>query len=543
MTGKRRFTAIFITVIFLLSTCFAASFSYATGDNQQKEQTKKTQETKQNQKSENGQKKETKSRETKKSDTKKTAAKKSAVVKDTSWFDYENPQKSYKITTEAQLMGLASLVNEEQQDSWKPTRVENFQGVTFTLTKDIELTQEWTPIGINSAAYFAGSFDGNGHTISNLCIDNTAGNCGLFGYLTGEVRNLTVEGTITSLDGNCGGVAGQISESGRIINCTSDVKINAKHKTGGITGYNDGGMIEGCINKGTVSGTYKVGGIAGENWGGKITASGNHGKIKSSRRGVATYGTGGIAGRSVSAEAEISECYNIGEIVSNTEATGGVAGYMNAKGTTVKDCYNTGKIQISQESDSKNIVKTYAGGITGIAGVNGVVIRNCYNAGEIKGADVTGGIIGRYINATDKETEKYIRNNYYLNEYFNSGIGVVEDKNDPNLEDAASGVSKGSLSSLSSSLSVSYMKGSISYGNGGYPALKWQEPVTEEEKVYLSGISKQTQKKLDEYLVKNAGKVQYGQSVLDFFTPDNVTNDAMILYMEAQENEEERAQE
>jgi len=519
MTGKRRFIAVFLTVVFLLSTCFAASFSYATGDNDNKQQTKKTQE------------------------QKKTTASKSSVVKDTSWFDHNDPQKSYKITTEAQLIGLASLVNEEQQDNWKPTRVENFQGVTFTLTKDIELTQEWTPIGINSAAYFAGTFDGNGHTISNLNIDNSAGNCGLFGYLSGEVRNLTVKGKIISLDGNCGGIAGQISETGRIINCISDVKIEAKQKTGGIAGYNDGGMIEGCINKGNVSGTYKVGGVVGENWGGKITACGNHGKIKSSKRGVATYGTGGIAGRSVSAEAEISECYNLGNIVSNTEATGGVTGYMNAKGTTVKDCYNTGEILVSQESDKKNIVKTYAGGITGIAGVNGVVIRNCYSAGEIKGADVTGGIIGRYINATDEETEKYIRNNYYLNEYFKSGIGAVDDRKDPNLEDTASGISKGSLNSLSSSLSVSYMKGSVSYGNGGYPALKWQTPVSEEEKVYMTGISKETQKKLDEYLVKNAGKAQYGQAILDFFAPDNVTNDAMILYMEAQENEEERTQE
>lgn len=527
MTAKKRLKTIIITALFIMSTCFtmSSSYSYAVKDNNQAEKNTK------------------KAEQEHKEEKLKPAVGKSTVTKDTSWFDYKNPQTSYKITTEAQLIGLASLVNEEQQDNWKPTRIENFQGVTFTLTKDIELTQEWVSIGSNSASYFAGTFDGNGHTISNMVIDNTAGNCGFFGYLVGEVKNLNVEGAITSQDGNCGGIAGQVSESGRIINCNSNVAIDAKHKTGGITGYNDGGRIEGCINKGTVTGTYKVGGITGENWGGKIIACGNMGDVNSTKRGVATYGTGGIAGRSVSAEAEIAECYNIGNIASDTEATGGVIGYMNAQGSTVKDCYSTGNIIIVQKAAGKNLVKSYAGGIAGIVGVNGVVIRNCYNAGNITGADVSGGIIGRYLNDTDEETEKYIRNNYYLNEYFDSGAGYLQNKKDPNWEDAAEGISKGSMNSLSSSLSVSYMKGAVSYGNGGYPALKWQKPITEEEKVYLSGIPKETQQKLDEYLVKNAGKEQYGQVILDLFAPDNVTNDAMILYMEAQENEKEKAEE
>lgn len=79
---------------------------------------------------------------------------------DTSWFDYKNPKKQYQITSEEQLMGLASLVNEEQASRWKPTRTETFEGVTFKLTKDIKLTGEWTPIGMSESICFAGSFDG-----------------------------------------------------------------------------------------------------------------------------------------------------------------------------------------------------------------------------------------------------------------------------------------------------------------------------------------------------------------------------------------------
>ncbi|MEI3502881.1 MAG: GLUG motif-containing protein [Anaerovoracaceae bacterium] len=82
---------------------------------------------------------------------------------------------------------------------------------------------------------------------------------------------------------------------------------------------------------------------------------------------MATYGTGGVTGRSVSASAEISESYNSGTVNSNTEATGGVVGYANAGGSSVKSCYNTGSIiitggktdkKVASKSGTKNSAKT-----------------------------------------------------------------------------------------------------------------------------------------------------------------------------------------
>ena len=79
------------------------------------------------------------------------------------------------------------------------------------LTDDIKLTtSEWTPIGSGSASYFAGVFDGNGHTISDLKVDSASGLAGFFGCLKGEVRDLTVEGTVKSGDSSCGGIVGQL---------------------------------------------------------------------------------------------------------------------------------------------------------------------------------------------------------------------------------------------------------------------------------------------------------------------------------------------
>lgn len=507
MIAMKRLTILSLTIAFAMSTLAAAPVSFAAKNTDD--------------------------------DALKVAA--SYTEKDTSWFDYEAPKDTYEISTEAQLLGLASLVNENQVDKWKPTRIENFDGVTFVLTKDIKLMGSWTPIGTGSASYFAGIFDGNGHTISNLDIDSSSGPAGLFGYLVGEVKNLNVSGKIKSGDGSCGGIAGQLAPDAKITGCTVDVSVSGKDKTGGIAGYSDGGIVESCINSGNISGTYKVGGIVGENWGGSIIQCGNHGEIKSSKRGVATYGTGGVAGRSVSAESEIVRSYNYGIILSDTEATGGIVGYTNAEGATVKDSYNSAEIRIVSKNTEEQISKAYAGGVIGIVGTDGVIVSGCYNTGEILNADVFGGVIGRYINDSDNYVKGnvYIKNNYYLSNQFKSGIGYMDNERDKTASKAAMGVSTGSLSNLSSSLSVEYKNDTGVYGNGGYPVLVWQEPISEDEKVYIAYISREIQQSLDEYLMKASKSSQYGQNLVNFFTPANYMNDAMLLYNDAKEKHEQ----
>lgn len=450
-----------------------------------------------------------------------------ALTKDTSWFDYENPKKSYKITTAAQLVGFASLVNENQVESWKPTRLENFEGVTFILMNDIELTQPWIPIGTGTASSFAGTFDGNGHTISGIKIVSNVGYAGFFGYLKGQVKNLTVEGAIVSGDGNCGGIAGQLESTGKIINCISHIDIKAKDKTGGIVGYNDGGTIEGSVNRGNISGTYKVGGVVGENWAGNITQCGNKGNVKSSQRGVATYGTGGVAGRSVSAESIISESYNTGEITSNTEATGGVVGYTNAYGASITSCYSNGEILI--KGNQKEVVPSWAGGIVGIVGSKGIKIQNCYAAKGVTGADIVGGVIGRYINDPNDITESLISKNYYVSNCYDMGIGQSEDNK--HTGEAAMSVSSGSLNKMANTLGAAYINDtSGQYGNLGYPVLKWQEPLSEEEKEYLTSISKDIQIKLDKYLIESTSKDGIGSVILSILDPNSFISNAAAQY-------------
>ena len=67
-----------------------------------------------------------------------------------------------------------------------------------------------------------------------------------------------------------------------------------------------------------------------------------------------------------------------------------------------------------------------------------------------------------------------------------------------------------------------------------------RQPLSDDEKTYLENISVAKQRALDKYLAKNAGSSQYGQMIINFFTPANYTNDAMILYNDAKDKHEEK---
>lgn len=59
----------------------------------------------------------------------------------------------------------------------------------------------------------------------------------------------------------------------------------------------------------------------------------------------------------------------------------------------------------------------------------------------------------------------------------------------------------------------------------------------------MTGVPQEIQNNLDQYLIKTAGVVPYGHKLLDFFSPDNVTTNAFIFYMEAQDKLNEKEQE
>lgn len=236
-------------------------------------------------------------------------------------------QKIFSISTESELNKIAE---------WTSGYSNNFDGITLVLEKDIALscnkddkTTHFTPIGINSS--FEGTFDGNGHKISNLYVDR-AGRAGLFASVYGaSIKNLTVEGTVvgSSYAGSdstgVGGIVGYSFYQILIENCVSNVNVSSSCKnTGGICGFvNDvDSVIRNCVNIGEVkSDSDKTGGI-----------SGNPGIVYNCANFGAVSGISNVAGIAGYAEKDVSLCYNAGAI-SASDGVSSAAAIANVAGT------------------------------------------------------------------------------------------------------------------------------------------------------------------------------------------------------------------
>ena len=192
----------------------------------------------------------------------------------------------------------------------------------------------WTPIGTRDNPY-TGTFDGAGHTISNLQLTSPdeVYYTGLFSHVgeLGTIENCHVKGTITFSSSNyVGGIAGD--NKGTIRTCSSSVTVSGKYSVGGIAGFNDG-MIQACSSSATVSGAGNVGGIAGYSSGGSIQACSSSATVSGSDK------VGGIVGVQDGRGTMLS-CYATGKITGTTNV-GAVAG-QNYGHSTITACYWSG---------------------------------------------------------------------------------------------------------------------------------------------------------------------------------------------------------
>ena len=108
---------------------------------------------------------------------------------------YNEETKTYSITDGSELAWLAAAVNGTLPAETKATVAgDSFAGKTFVLTNDVNLGDaEWTPIG--GTKHFEGTFDGQGHVISNMRITKGVNGAGLFRSIAGNVtiKNVTIE--------------------------------------------------------------------------------------------------------------------------------------------------------------------------------------------------------------------------------------------------------------------------------------------------------------------------------------------------------------
>lgn len=319
-------------------------------------------------------------------------------------------------------------------------------GVYYKQTADIPLSSWTTAIGNTSSYAFSANYNGGGHSITNLTLNETdEASYGLFGYAGGgnTIKNITVDGSIkSSYKAGYDGIAGLVGESTAALTierCTTNVSIidvatgNLSYMTGhaGILGCASGATtIRYCKNTGDViegTGHYirgmAYGGILGinNNASTSIEHCDNTGNILQERTNNTNvnYGKiGGICGQTM-VNINISNCTNSGTIrnTGNSSSSGSAGGILGAvyeqiandggstartiSNITVSNCTNTGDVSLTANTAG------YSGGIIGVVGsvatnscaslVVTVTVSDCiHQNANVSSVYRAGGIVGLF---------------------------------------------------------------------------------------------------------------------------------------------------
>jgi len=168
----------------------------------------------------------------------------------------------------------------------------------------------WTPIGDSSSDIFKGNFDGLGHVVDNLTINNSHLNtAGLFGYTSGAtIKNIGLTNVNISASGEIGGLVGQAYTS-KIKNVFVEGAITGatNRNIGGLVGHSFNSNIDNSYAKADIvisnnSGTNQsVGGLVGDNYhaDSKIKNSYSSGTITLNTNSNSTASIGGLAGKNI----------------------------------------------------------------------------------------------------------------------------------------------------------------------------------------------------------------------------------------------------
>jgi hypothetical protein len=228
----------------------------------------------------------------------------------------------------------------------------------------------WKPSADKQLTPFAGTLDGEGHAIRNLCIESNSGQgLGLFAMLGAYARvsNLRLEGfRITVDESRCVGLLAGVN-SGWVTHCHAEgciVYRGASYEVGGLVGRNSGhlAILRGCTTSCTLDGrnltvgkSGNLGGLAGTNEG-IVSNCVAQGLVSGSRI------VGGLIG------------YN-SDLVVDSFATGPVRGGAAVGGLvgwgsgSICSCYSVGQVELNREYlGSPTSIES--GAVGGLVGVN-----------------------------------------------------------------------------------------------------------------------------------------------------------------------------
>ena len=284
----------------------------------------------------------------------------------------------YKIANAADLKAFRDKVNNGST------------GACAVLTADITLdkSEKWTPIGTTRSKY-AGTFDGDGHTISGINVNESSStDAGLFGDTAQSntapvIKNLTIADSSIVTAGYAGAFAGW--GGGVFENCHTEANVTVQGKkfAGGIIGDYKGTGITAelsmtqCSNRATVKEVGGFGGFAGGLIGQaehplKLENSFNAGSVSSKPSNQKPY-VGGLVGKTALA-ATLTNVYNVGNVsVSMENNVAGLIGQA-VKNLTITNAYQHSTVTAVSGSTGSAIVANASSGAT---------LKNVYKTGDL----------------------------------------------------------------------------------------------------------------------------------------------------------------
>ncbi len=364
----------------------------------------------------------------------------------------------------------------------------SFSGKTVALAADIDLTdQEFSGIATSSGYAFAGTFDGYGHSITGMYVRSSEKYQGLFGYVKGTVKNLTVSGTVMG-GSYSGGLVGYAMSGSSYEGIVSDVVITSHSETslavyGGLAGQADGATFANSAFTGSIS-----------------------------VEGDCVY-LGGIVGCMEAPLSSFTCCANLGTLTLTSSASpaygGGIVGYAANTSLAITDCYNAGALSGFQYA---------AGAVGAVYATNSsrtFTVDGFYNSGELSASSGTGaGVAFVYL-----AYKKYTETNIYCLEGTSTGsvydpyssytsnvvtvtaaelaaASMVATLNGEGGEDedaesgTGTGTGAGSASASTNENAAWATDANSPLINNGFPVLSWQNPAEEEEVIGDGGIPK-----------------------------------------------------
>lgn len=281
------------------------------------------------------------------------------------------------IASQEDLIALAEFLNSgnaEQFDA-ETAGIGNCHGYYFKQTADIDLTGvTWEPIGYSGNYYFAGNYNGGGHSITNAVSTGKVdpdgfATAGIFGWVAfGSVENLHVKNANFVATGQnnysyVGGIAGVCYGSSikncSVVNSSLESKRNNNNNcAGSIVGYSTGGTFEKCAAENNQVKTMAYGG----GFVGEVDDDPSYGA------GTSTFTSCYTANCSVSSKTDD---------VQGVSLVGGFVGEMTDSALTVNNCY-VYRAMLSTEGTAVPGIKATGVFAGHLWGGSSIVDTNCF---------------------------------------------------------------------------------------------------------------------------------------------------------------------